>query len=101
MINPELLLRMLAVAVERLPDHRVVLDGPTWRAMVEKFGQREGGPPAGGLIFEQGDDSWVVRQADHEDALVLADRVRKAGGTLIESAHTVIGIMPADEDDGA
>lgn len=86
-----LLLRMLTVALERLPDHTLTLDQATWDAMVEKY------DGDGGLLMREVDDGIVVRLADHEDRAVFMDKVRKAGGALFEHGATTLGIIPTDE----
>lgn len=89
MIPEELLVRLLVVALERLPDHRVVLDQDAWEAMRVKHGTA-----GGGLLLEQGNGGYLVRLADHEDRVVMADRVRAAGGLLVESPDLLFGIVP-------
>lgn len=90
MIPEALLMRLLMVALERLPDHRVVLDGPTWAAMVAKAHAQ----PSRGIIFEQHDGGATteVRLADHEDRAVMLDRMRKSGAMIIETPDMVVGL---------
>lgn len=86
-----LLIRLLVVALERLPDHRLVLDEATWELMLGKYS----GAAGGGLMLQQlGPGHFEVRLADHEDRVVLTDKVRKAGGVLVESAGVTFGIVP-------
>lgn len=91
MIPSMVLIRLLIVALERLPDHRLVLDEGTWEAMVGKYGGELGG---GLMLQETSPGSFEAKLADHEDRVVLTDKVRKAGGVLIEHGGLTFGIVP-------
>lgn len=90
MIPEQLLLRALLVAIERLPDHRIEVDEAGLEHLLRKM------PPGGGLVIEKSDRSLVIRRADHEDRAVMADRVRAAGGLLVEAPDMLFGILPDD-----
>jgi hypothetical protein len=94
------LVRLLIVALERLPDHRLVLDEATWDAMARKYGGELGG---GLMLQETAPGAFEAKLADHEDRVVLTDKVRKAGGVLVEAGGLTFGIVPdtGSDDDGA
>ncbi len=94
MIDPDVLMRLLVVALERLPDHRIVLDQATWDAMRAKHLGR-----GGGVLLQQLHGGAIeVRMADHEDRLVMADRVRKAGGLLVDTPDFMFGVQPDTDE---
>lgn len=88
MMDPQtIVVRALCLALEALPDHRVVLSAATWEPLREKYGG------SGGLLLSEdpADKSVEVRLADHEDRAVLVDRVRANGGIIVEDGETVYG----------
>lgn len=90
-VPEQVLFQAIAVALERLPDHRIEITEEGWELLARKRGEE-----GGGVIFESHRGTVVVRLADHEDRVVLTDQVRRAGGTLVESPTLTIGVYPAD-----
>lgn len=86
------LMRLLILALHKVPDHSVTLDEASWAEAAAYAAAN----PGSGFMLTNHDGKVVAKLADHEDRVVLVDRARAKGYTIIDSPDVVIGLGPEE-----